>query len=269
MDSGLGFVQPMFFVGVVEDRYDPRFEGRVRVRAFGVHGSNRDIPTEELPWATLILGHHDVNFTPPPLNAWVFGFFIDGREAQQPMILGLIPSQASELINPAITGWGSVPAENYDRDLQKSRARDLGKSPLSDLATGEFLEETYNEALETNRVKNIPIAGGCARGHNAFGNGNIWSNDIGEDDNSSILARQGIDASGPVSFNEAEQLALDAGFSPGNARIMAAIAMAESSGNPRALNRTPPDLSYGLWQMNLLYGPDEVARRKRNWGITK
>jgi hypothetical protein len=48
MDSGLGFVQPMFFVGVVEDRNDPRVEGRVRVRAFGVHGSNQDIPTEEL-----------------------------------------------------------------------------------------------------------------------------------------------------------------------------------------------------------------------------
>jgi hypothetical protein len=51
---------------------------------------------------------------------------------------------------------------------------------MSRLATGEFLNETYNEALETNRVRNIPIAGGGARGHNAIGNGNAWSNDIGE-----------------------------------------------------------------------------------------
>ena len=180
MDSGLGFVQPMFFVGVVEDRNDPRAEGRVRVRAFGVHGSNQDIATEELPWATLIIGNHDVNFTPPPLNAWVFGFFIDGRDAQQPMILGLIPSQASELVDPATRGWGSVPAENYDRESQGARPRDLGLSPMSRLATGEFLNETYNEALETNRVRNIPVAGGCAAGHNAVGNGNAWSNDIGE-----------------------------------------------------------------------------------------
>jgi uncharacterized protein (DUF2345 family) len=180
MDSGLGFVQPMFFVGVVEDRNDPRVEGRVRVRAFGVHGSNQDIPTEELPWATLIIGNHDVNFTPPPLNAWVFGFFIDGRDAQQPMILGLIPSQASQLVDPNVRGWGAVPAENYDRESQGARPRDLGLSPMSRLATGEFLNETYNEALETNRVRNIPIAGGCAAGHNAVGNGNIWSNDIGE-----------------------------------------------------------------------------------------
>jgi uncharacterized protein (DUF2345 family)/DNA-binding transcriptional MerR regulator len=184
MDSGLGFIHPMFFIGVVENRDDPRAEGRVQVRAFGVHGSNQDIPTDQLPWATLILGHHDVNFTPPPLNAWVFGFFIDGRDAQQPMILGLIPSQTSELIDPETKGWGAIPAENYDRHLQGSRARDLGLSPMSKLATGEFLNETYNEALETNRVRNIPIAGGCARGHNAVGNGNIWSNDIGETDES-------------------------------------------------------------------------------------
>jgi hypothetical protein len=180
MDSGVGFVQPMFFVGVVEDRDDPRAEGRVRVRAFGVHGSNRDITTEELPWATLIIGNHDVNFTPPPLNAWVFGFFIDGRDAQQPMILGLIPSQASELIDPETKGWGTVPTENYDRHSQGSRPRDLGLSPMSRLATGEFLNETYNEALETNRVRDIPIAGGCARNHSPLGNGNLWGNDLGE-----------------------------------------------------------------------------------------
>jgi len=180
IDTGVGFVHPMFFIGVVEDRNDPRAEGRVRVRAFGIHGSNQDIPTEELPWATLIIGNHDVNFTPPPLNAWVFGFFIDGRDAQQPMILGLIPAQATEIVNPAVTGWGAVPAEDYDRAGQGTRPRDLGLSPMSKLATGEFLNETYNEALETNRVRDIPIAGGCARGHNSVGNGNLWGNDIGE-----------------------------------------------------------------------------------------
>ena len=180
MDSGLGFVQPMFFIGVVEDRDDPRAEGRVKVRAFGVHGSNRDIPTTELPWATLIIGNHDVNFTPPPLNAWVFGFFIDGRDAQQPMIIGLIPSQSYELVDPEAKGWGTVPAQNYDLHSQGTRPRDLGLSPLSNLATGEFLNETYNEPLETNRVRNIPIAGGCARNHYPMGNGNLWANDLTE-----------------------------------------------------------------------------------------
>lgn len=187
MDSGLGFVQPMFFIGVVEDRNDPRVEGRVRVRAFGVHGSNRDIPTEELPWATLIIGSHDVNFTPPPLNAWVFGFFIDGRDAQQPMILGLIPSQSVEVIDPSVVGWGAQPAENYDRHMQGSRARDVGTSPMSNLATCEFLNETYNASLEVNRAREIPIACGGARSYAPGGNGNAWSDDRGEGQDGSAV----------------------------------------------------------------------------------
>jgi hypothetical protein len=180
MDTGLGFVQPMFFIGVVEDRNDPRLEGRVRVRAFGVHGSNRDIPTDDLPWATLILGHHDVNFTIPPLNAWVFGFFIDGRDAQQPMILGLIPAQTVDVVDPAGHGWGAQPAENYDLQMQGARARDLGTSPMPNLATGEFLNETYNAALELNRAREIPIAGGGARGYTPGGNSPGWVDDRGE-----------------------------------------------------------------------------------------
>jgi predicted chitinase len=180
MDTGLGFVQPMFFIGVVEDRNDPRLEGRVRVRAFGVHGTNQDIPTDDLPWATLIIGNHDVNFTPPPLNAWVFGFFIDGRDAQQPMILGLIPAQSLSVIDPSVVGWGAQPAENYDRHMQGARARDIGTSPVSNLATGEFLNETYNAPLETNRARDIPIAGGGAISYAPGGNANAWSDDRGE-----------------------------------------------------------------------------------------
>ena len=238
MDSGLGFVQPMFFVGVVEDRNDPRAEGRVRVRAFGVHGSNQDIPTEDLPWATLIIGNHDVNFTPPPLNAWVFGFFIDGRDAQQPMILGLIPAQASELVDPATQGWGSVPAENYDRESQGARPRDLGLSPMSRLATGEFLNETYNEALETNRVRDIPIAGGCAAGHNAIGNGNAWSNDIGEtaDDPSSDARTLNLPPlSGNEDLNESRRLAenyIGREISDSEWDLLVRTTFAEATSNP-------------------------------------
>lgn len=47
-------------------------------------------------------------------------------------------------------------------------------------------------------------------------------------------------------------LAKSAGLSDGNAKIAAAIAMAESGGNPNAHNATPPDDSYGLWQINML-----------------
>ena len=44
--------------------------------------------------------------------------------------------------------------------------------------------------------------------------------------------------------------------------VAVAVALAESGGNPRAHNATPPDDSYGLWQINMLgpLGPDRRAR---------
>lgn len=63
-------------------------------------------------------------------------------------------------------------------------------------------------------------------------------------------------------------LAKSAGLSDGNAKTAAAIAMAESGGNPNSHNSTPPDDSYGLWQINMLgsLGPSRraVYRLKAN-----
>lgn len=60
--------------------------------------------------------------------------------------------------------------------------------------------------------------------------------------------------------------AQSAGLSAKDAKIAAAIAMAESGGNTRAHNPVPPDNSYGLWQINMLgsLGPD----RRKKLGIS-
>lgn len=50
------------------------------------------------------------------------------------------------------------------------------------------------------------------------------------------------------------------GFPDSEIPLAVAIALAESGGNPRAHNATPPDNSYGLWQINM-YGPLGPARR--------
>ena len=163
METGLGITNPLFFMGVVEDNEDPRLEGRVQVRAFGMHGSVKDIPTEDLPWATCIMGNHDpINVRVPPLNSWVFGFFIDGRDAQQPMILGAIPTQMVEPINPAKNGWGSALGNEIDRGAHGCRDQDFGQPPGSRLARGEELDKTYLLPMASNQVQNIEIAGGSA-----------------------------------------------------------------------------------------------------------
>ena len=69
------------------------------------------------------------------------------------------------------------------------------------------------------------------------------------------------DATGKYSRAELEQLASSVGFSADDAKIAAAVALAESGGNPRSHNTTPPDNSYGLWQINM-YGNLGPSRRK-------
>lgn len=64
-------------------------------------------------------------------------------------------------------------------------------------------------------------------------------------------------------------LAQTAGFTGKNAAIMAAIAMAESSGKPwnHNPNRATGDNSYGLWQINMIDGMG--PERRREFGISK
>lgn len=57
-----------------------------------------------------------------------------------------------------------------------------------------------------------------------------------------------------LSYATLEQLWTQAGGSPALAPTMAAIAIAESGGNPHSLNTTPPDYSVGLWQINYYNG---------------
>lgn len=72
----------------------------------------------------------------------------------------------------------------------------------------------------------------------------------------------GSTPAGSLSFEQLKTYAKSAGFSDADATRMAAIAMAESSGNPKAHNSKPPDNSYGLWQINMI-GELGPARRKQ------
>ena len=156
-ETGVGIQNPLWFIGVIENNVDERLEGRVQVRAFGVHGTVQQLPTSDLPWATLISGSYDPNTWIPPLNSWVFGFFVDGRDAQQPMIIGLIPTQMTEPVNPEVTGWGVIPNKDFETLGHGSRPQDFGQPTNSRLARGEYLEETYIAYQEANRVRGIDM----------------------------------------------------------------------------------------------------------------
>ena len=114
-DNFMGKDGFQWFVGVVEDRQDPQRVGRVRVRCLGYHTpDNVQLPTADLPWA------HPMNpitsatisglgQTPlgPVEGTWVVGFFQDGGEAQNPIIMGTLPGVP-----------GGLPTKGSDKGFQ-------------------------------------------------------------------------------------------------------------------------------------------------------
>jgi len=96
-----------WFTGVVEDRHDPQYLGRVRVRCIGLHTDDKiELPTADLPWASCILpttssAISGLGASPSFLveGSWVFGYFRDGENMQEPVVLGSIPGRPFELAN--------------------------------------------------------------------------------------------------------------------------------------------------------------------------
>jgi hypothetical protein len=61
---------------------------------------------------------------------------------------------------------------------------------------------------------------------------------------------------GELSASQLKSLAANAGFSGSDLDTAAAIALAESSGNPNAYGDPSAGGSYGLWQINAKYHPE-------------
>jgi len=84
------------FIGVVEDVNDPKHSNRVKVRCLGWHPEEKkgkdSITTDQLPWARV--GMPTTGAQQARLGAthglqpgsWVFGFFLDGYDGQDPFI---------------------------------------------------------------------------------------------------------------------------------------------------------------------------------------
>jgi hypothetical protein len=87
-----------FFARVVNVN-DPLQLGRVQIRAIGIHSeSEEDIPTVDLPWAMCIIPTTEGGVSGIGLStgikpfSLVYGYFADGDNAQEPMVLGSIPN---------------------------------------------------------------------------------------------------------------------------------------------------------------------------------
>ena len=87
-----------WFVGLVIDVNDPLKLDRVKVRIQGIHTHDTTlIPNADLPWAQVAIpvtegGSSGIgaNSSIKP-RAQVFGFFLDGKSSQLPLVIGSIP----------------------------------------------------------------------------------------------------------------------------------------------------------------------------------
>jgi len=118
----LGLDGFIWFFGVVEDRDDPLKAGRVRVRCYGWHTDDRNaVPIKTLPWAQVLqqsAAMGDIGKTPLGYveGTSVLGFFLDGKNAQHPMVIGSfsgIPTELGSVISSR--GFSDPNGEYPDR----------------------------------------------------------------------------------------------------------------------------------------------------------
>ena len=99
-----------WFIGEVRDIDDPLKLNRVKVMPYGYYDER--VPTEHLPWATVMMPNTSANKAGIGENhsllvgSWVAGFFRDGPSAQDPLIIGSIASKTQ--------GTTDIPVETQE-----------------------------------------------------------------------------------------------------------------------------------------------------------
>ena len=123
------------FVGYVVDREDGQNLGRVKVKALGFHDlDSKVISADDLPWAPVVDGTYGAVSSIPQIGDWVLGAFLDGVDAQHPIVLGRIPGYNSQAPSGTETNGTEVAEYANDPNL-------FGKFPLHPVLGGEGIDE--------------------------------------------------------------------------------------------------------------------------------
>ncbi len=144
----------VWWVGVAEDRMDPLKLGRIRVRILGYHTKDKSmIPTESLYWAypvqPIVSGAmNGIGISPTGIveGTHVVGFFRDGHDAQDPIILGTLGGISNE--TESSQGFAD-PSGQYPRDDF------LDEPDTNRLARNEKIEETIVQEKRDNEDKQV------------------------------------------------------------------------------------------------------------------
>lgn len=147
-----------WFHGVVEDNNDPLKIGRVKVRCFEYHTQNKeDLPTEDLPWATVLMPTTSSSVSgkgtsPSGLlqGSWVIGFFRDGGNFQDPLILGSFHG---------VPGYSPITSLGFNDPEGKWPDKDhINEPDTNRLSRNETLEKTIVEKKKKEKIVGVKTA---------------------------------------------------------------------------------------------------------------
>jgi hypothetical protein len=158
------------FWGVVEDRDDPSQLGRVKVRIIGHHTADKSdggIPTDTLMWAYPMMpitsaSVNGIGQTPLGVveGSWVFGFFRDGENAQDPVIMGSTPGIPRETANIDIgfsDPTGVYPKADHLNEPDVNRlARGVMKDDDGETVGMEWIDPV-DHVNHTNKIGNTIV----------------------------------------------------------------------------------------------------------------
>jgi len=145
-----GFI---WFTGIIQDIDDPLNCGRARVRCFGWHSSDfNELPVSALPWAQVMMPVTSASTssigrsgTGLLKGSFVIGFFMDGDQAMQPIIMGSLHG-----IPERETNAFSDPDRVYPTDP--------GYPDTPNLAYNQFINDKITTDKEAGMVIDIPTA---------------------------------------------------------------------------------------------------------------
>ena len=155
-----GFENLVWFMGLVEDINDP-LTGRVKVRCFGFHptvGENT-VAKEDLPWAHIVRSNSKITSMPDEGDL-VMGCFMDGRDAQHPIVFGMINTDKFSL--PSIGGTLLPPYEAGQENPINLNTSSLGEgwSTNGEKAYRYFIDNGFTPAQAAGLVGNLQAESG-------------------------------------------------------------------------------------------------------------
>jgi hypothetical protein len=119
------------------------------------------LPTADLPWAMPSLPVNNSNPYAPREGDMVFGFFIDGENAQEPIMLGSFPSiplkaaNAQEAFSDPRTGDALTSAPVKPNETQTGYPRKLDEPTTSRLARNESIDDSIVSQKKTKKASKV------------------------------------------------------------------------------------------------------------------